>query len=137
MKNIFKALTILILILGTGQLNAQIDTIDFTLSSEKINTSGQDVIVSSTVEKSGNTLIWNQQTDNGVNANTFTIISNSGNWNQELSTGTITYNMVIDQYDCELVLTGQENRLSALLTIGVSGADPREVIIHIDNITYQ
>lgn len=137
MKNIFKALTILILILGASQLSAQIDTIGFTLNSEKITTSGQDVIVSSTVEKSGNTLIWNQKTDNGVNANAFTIISNSGNWDQELSTGSITYKMVIDQYDCELVLIGQENRLSALLTLGTSGADPREVLIHIDNITYQ
>ena len=136
MKNIFKGLAVFILILAANQIAAQTDTVNFTLNSEKINTHGQEVVVASTVKKTGNMLVWNQQTDHGVNAKEFAIVSNSGNWNQELSTGSITYNMVIDELACSFVLTGQQNGLSAVLTISISDTEQREVLIHIDNITY-
>ncbi len=136
MKNIFTALTILILILSIGQLNAQIDTINFTLSSEKVSTRGQDIFVSSTIEKTGNLLVWNQKAIDGINSNSFEINSSTIDWNQEQSEGTITCNMVIEGYSSEFVLIGQSNELSAVLTITISNSEQKKYLFNIDTITY-
>lgn len=136
MKNIFTALTILILILSIGQLNAQIDTIDFTLSSEKVSTRGQDIFVSSTIEKTGNLLVWNQKAIDGINSNSFEINSSTIDWDQEQSEGTITCNMVIEGYTSEFVLIGQSNELSAVLTITISNTEQKTYLFNIDTITY-
>ncbi len=137
MKKIFKGVIIILVIFSMTQINAQIDTINFTLTSKKLSTQGQDIFVSSTIEKSGNLLVWNQQAIDGINSNSFEINSSTTDWNQEQSEGDITYNMVIEGYTCEFVLIGKSNELSAILTIITSNTEQKKYLFNIDSITYK
>jgi len=137
MKKIFKGAIIILVIFSITQINAQTDTINFTLTSEGLVTLGQEVNVLSTLIKKGDTLIWDQQIEKGVNTNTFTIVSRSEDWDQKKSSGTITFNMVIEGYNSEFILTGEKKNLSAHLIIKMSNTEKKEVLFKIDNITYQ
>ena len=137
MKKIFKGAIIILVLFSITQINAQTETINFTLTSEGLVTLGQDVNVLSTIVIKGDTLIWDQQVEETVNTNTFTIVSRSEDWDQKKSTGTITFNMVIEGYNSEFILTGEKKNLSAHLLIKMSSTEQKEVLFKIDTITYQ
>jgi len=137
MKNIFKGAIIILVIFSTTQINAQIDTINFTLTSENVSTPEQDVFVSSTIIKNGNTLVWNQQAINGINTSNFIITGSLGDWDQDSSTGNITYNLVMEDLICEFVLTGKEDEIRALLIVKTTDTNEEKYFFNIDSITYQ
>lgn len=136
MKNIFKGIIILMVLFNVIQINAQNDTENFIIKSEKVSTQGHDIIVSSTIEKSGNLLVWNQQGIEGINSNSFEIMSSEIDWNQKDATGSITCNMVIEGYQSVFTLTGQSNELSALITITMSNSEQKKYLFSIDTITF-
>lgn len=136
MKIILKGTLILMILLNVIQINAQNDTENFIIKSEKVSTEGHDIFVSSTIEKSGNLLVWNQQGTDGINSNSFEIISSEIDWNQEHGTGSISFNMVIEGYQSVFTLTGQSNELSALITITMSSTEQKKYLFSIDTITF-
>ncbi len=137
MKNIVKSFTVLILVLISYQVKAQTNEINFTLSSANINFSGENIAVSSTIQKAGSTLNWNQQANDGIVTTSYTITSISENWNQQTSVGTITYNMTIDEMPCQLILLGESPGLIATLIVDAYTAEQEKYIFNIDTITYQ
>jgi len=58
MKHIFKIITVVLLVFSAIELNAQTSVIDFTLTSKSVNISGQNVAITSTFNKTGNSFIW-------------------------------------------------------------------------------
>lgn len=132
-KYIIKGITILMLVFNSLQLIAQIGTLDYKLSSENLSVAGQQVMILSTIEKAGDTIVWTQH-NNILETSTFTITNTSGNWDAVTSVGIITYQMTMEDMPCELVLSGDGTNLSAILKVFTSNTD--EYLFNINAITY-
>lgn len=137
MKYIFKSVILLLLVFSNSQLNAQNNTIDFTLSSENVTISDQGFTVSSLITKTENLLTWTQ-TKNGFSETlSFTVTESSGNWDESTSQGTIIYTMTFEDYQCDLSLSSQGSSLSAILTFSKNGVEEERYTFDVNAITYQ
>jgi hypothetical protein len=137
MKHIIKSIIVLILVFSFSQSNAQTNNIDFTLTSESVNTSGQDLATSSTIRKIGNSLVWVQNRNGFSDTTNFTITGTSGNWNESSSLGELTYGLVTEEYQCELILSGQNNGLSATLIYNLNSIEDVRYVFDVNSISYQ
>ena len=137
MKTIYELFAIIILMLLTNRINAQSTELSYTLNSNSISFMGQNIVVSSTLAKSGNTFIWNQQADDDVESLSFNILNTSEEWNQETSTGSNTYTMTLDNLQAVLVLTGSNSGLNAVLTLTANISEVETYIFNINSISYQ
>ncbi|MCF6297971.1 MAG: hypothetical protein L3J08_08320, partial [Flavobacteriaceae bacterium] len=73
MRHILKSITVILLVFNFTHLRAQTDTINFTLTSETVNTSGQDIAIVSTITKSENALVWAQNNSENTEITNFII----------------------------------------------------------------
>lgn len=137
MKNIFKSITVLVLVLSVSNLNAQTGEMNFTLSSTSINVSGQNIAISSTITKTGNTLVWTQSADDSVDTTSFTITSKTGNWNQDTSLGSVIYSMIKENKQVNLTLLSQETGITATLTFNTADNKVGNYTFNINTISYQ
>jgi len=137
MKQIFKALIIMLLMFNNALLQAQASEMNFTLNSESLNISGEDMAMSSTITKTGNSLVWTQNNNSTPFISTFTITGTSGNWDETTASGNITYNMTFDTYQCTLTLSGEQTDMTAILSIKVSNEKEEHYTFNINAISYQ
>ncbi len=137
MKHIFKSIIVALLVFSASNLNAQTDTLNFTLNSETVNTSDEDFFISSTFTKTENTLVWTQNTEDNIDTTSFIITSTSGNWNQSTSLGSVIYTLDSEGYQCELILTGLESGISAIIAFITETEQQDQYTFIIDTISYQ
>ena len=121
---------------GTGAV-AQGQDMDFTATSGSVNFSGQDVAISSALDKSGDTFTWTQNNTGTPLTMAFSINGISGNWDESTSLGNLTYNMAMDGESSTLVLIGGQSGISLALTFQISGGTDENYTFSIDNITYR
>ncbi len=137
MENILKTAFILALLFGSNSIFGQTQNIDYTLLSKNVTYLGQDMEISSTITKTENVLTWTQINNGFSETSSFTISESSGSWDQDSSLGSITHNMLTDGYQCELILTGQENDLSVNLIYKINGIIEAQYNFDINAIIYQ
>lgn len=137
MKSIFKGITVILVVFSFSQLHSQTETLNFTINSETVQVSGQDISISSTLTKNENTLVWTQSNNENSDTTTFTIINITGNWDQSTSLGTVTYTLDIEGSQNELTLIGQESGTTATLTFMMTETQEGKYIFNIDTISYQ
>jgi hypothetical protein len=137
MKQIFKAVTVLLLVYSAAELKAQTIEIDFMITSESINVSGQNVSLASTISKAENTLVWTLLTNENTDVNNFTITSVTGNWNQDTSIGSLSYSLIKDNQLATLILLGQQSGISATLTFKIDDDEEENYTFSINAFSYQ
>ncbi len=136
MKTIFKSFVVLFLMVIATELNAQTNTLNYTLASSSIYFLGENIALSSTLNISENTLVWSQQAGGNTDASNFDILSSTEDWNQETAIGTISYSLMIDGLQSEFILVGSSSQISATLTI-ISEIGAVEIYtFNIDSINY-
>lgn len=136
MRHIYKSITVLIFVLGYTAVNAQANDTVFTTTSSSVSFSGQEIAIASTITKTENTLVWTQHSSSGPEITSFVIANASENWDQNSSTGTMAYDLVLDGYQCKLLFNGNETDLSATLTVKLSDTKEDTYIFIIDHISY-
>jgi len=137
MNNIFKHTLVLLVVLSTSELMAQTGTLNYRLSSKSIVTGGEQVSISSTIEKTGNILIWTQSNNGKVRTKSLQVNGQSGNWDPNSSTGTVQYGVSVGGLQGTLALSGAGSGLRATLTLNVTETGSTETIIfNIESITY-
>jgi hypothetical protein len=136
MKYILKSIILLLLVFSNSLLNAQANTINFTLSSENITVNDQNFTVSSAITKTGNILTWTQVKDDFSETLSFSITDSSGNWDENTSQGSKTYTMIFENYQCGFILSNQDSKLSAILTFTKNDVEEEKYTFDINAITY-
>ena len=128
----------IILMLSFLYSTAQTTNVDFTLTSNQAHISGQDISITSTIEKNGHTITWTQTNNGKTDTATFTIVGiPQNNWEASSSTGTITYEMNTDGYRCDLFLKGTTLNRYATLTFHLNETEREIYTFYINNISYQ
>ncbi|GFZ94812.1 hypothetical protein GCM10011531_28190 [Aquaticitalea lipolytica] len=131
MRILLKIIPILVFILSTCSLSAQVS--DYTLTSSSVTIGNENIAIGSTLSKTGNDLRWIQQSSETVNITDFQITGTSGDWNQSTSMGMVTYNIAMDGDDLgTFVLEGTTAGVTVILTL-----DQQQHSFSINTITYQ
>ncbi len=137
MKNILKLTLVLTLLFNSGFIFSQAQNMGYTILSENVTFVDQEMELSSTITKTGDSLVWTQIKSGFSETSYFTITNSSGGWDQSTSQGLATYNMVTEGYQCEFILSGQENDLSATLIYRLNGNEEERYVFDINAIIYQ
>ncbi len=137
MKTIINITLTLTLLFNTGLIFSQEPTFDFTILSEHAAYLGQDMEISSTLSKSGDSIAWTQINNGFSQTIDFTMTSSSGNWDLDTSLGQVTYSLTTESEVCELILSGQQNDLFATLIFAVSSNQEEQYIFNVNAIIYQ
>lgn len=135
MKHILKLTIVITLLFSVSAASGQVETIDYTLENNQVVFSGETESINSTITKSGNALQWTQQNNGNVNTTDFQIINTTGNWDQNTSTGTVTYTVVLEGFQGSFVLEGTSTNITAVLTIDING--DQQYTFSSNTITYQ
>lgn len=136
MKTLIKSILVIVFLFGMEAISAQSD-MNFTLTSESLIFSGQQITIFSTLTKSGDTLTWVQNNTGTPVALSFNITESSGGWDQGTSMGTMDYTIVLEGEIGYINLTGDTNGFALVMTLkGFDNAD-KQYIFNIDSISYQ
>ncbi len=137
MKNTYKGLLAVILVLSVTRFEAQTGDIDFTITGESITVSEKILDIASTVTKAGNALTWTQSANGNTDATVFSIQSTTGSWNTATGLGHLIYNMDMGGYGCTLTLSGQAAGISAVLSFVEFNKNQGDYSLNISTFTYQ
>ena len=135
MKNIYKTLAFLILILNFYQLEAQTNGMNFTITSTSMEVMGHTLPLMSTIDKKGNSIIWKQSSGGKTNTTVFSIVNTSGQWDTTTGLGEISYSMKLKNNACTLVLTGTQQGIVAILSF--TGQEQGDTTLNVNTISYQ
>jgi hypothetical protein len=137
MKYLYKTIICITLFLSFTPASSQIETLEFTLNSNTISIADEDVLIESTLTKTEDSIIWTQLVDGATEVTTFTIDTISGSWDETTSIGSINYQMTIEDYQANLILTGTASGISATLIFIISPTQVENYTFTINAITYQ
>ena len=137
MKNILKNSIVLICMLISLVSFSQSSEIDFNITSENYSIAGQAVNLQSTIEKSGNTLIWTQTDSDGISEATTTQIEGTLDaWDTANTTGTLTCQLHIGTLPADFIIVGDANGLSVRMVVKLSADIQQIYIFNTNHITY-
>ena len=131
MKLLYKSLIVLLLAISPSD-----NTLTFTLNCSDTLVGGTPSGVASTVEVLEGAVRWTQHhaaTDTPIS---FTIVSVSGNWNADASTGQLGYVLDQDGHRAELALTGSGGGIAAEFIFHISDAQREAYGLTVESITY-
>lgn len=137
MKNTYKGLLAVILVLSVTRSEAQTGDIDFTITGESITVSEKKLDIASTVTKAGNVLTWTQSANGNTDTTVFSIQSTTGSWDTATGLGQLVYNMAMGSYGCTLALSGQAGGISAVLSFVEFNKNQGDYSLNISSFTYQ
>lgn len=106
-----------ILFLAPLCLQAQNNGSDFTLSSEGVTFEGNTIDVISTMERSSNTLVWNQSNGGATSVTNFNIVSTSGNLDPETMEGTLELGLMYENNPAQLTLISNSGVVTLILIL--------------------
>jgi hypothetical protein len=125
----------LYLFIGTGLLFSQNTAVNWSAESGLITVNAVDAELSSLLTKQGNTIVWEQESHETTLSDTFSILSITGNWDNQNALGTITYGLSIDGVDGSLQLNGTTDGITMTLSLSNGNATANTYTLHIDTLT--
>lgn len=138
MKNIlthrFYLLT-LCFVMATLMSFSQNPHIEWSAQSDLINANGVNVTLASSISKQNTTITWQQVSNNATQTSTFTILSVSGIWDSQSSTGEINYSISSDGTEGNFKLLGNAEGITATLSFYESGVVTDTYIFQLNSIT--
>lgn len=137
MKHIFKSILMLLLVLSSSQLMAQGGSLDFTIESDFFTMSDENYATHSIVVKTGDVFTWTQSKNGYSETTNFTITDFLGNWNQNTSQGSITYNLIYENFHCDFILSDQYSEVSAVIILKDGESEVYRYILNVNTISYQ
>lgn len=131
------ALFFALALIGSMNIAAQSNTINFTAEGDTITTNGQTISVTSTLQKDGNTIIWTQTSQATQETVSFNIMNTEGQWDEGTSTGALTYSLSFNENEATLSLTGASGSINATLLVSVSETQQQAFAFSLNTISYQ
>ena len=127
---------ICISLLGFFSVNAQTNP-DFTITSNDISSEGTELSIFCTITKTGNTLIWNQESNGNSDQTFFNIESVSGSWDIQNNTGDLIYNASVNGYQIIFSLSGDSaSGLSASIEMIFPNEENEILNLSVNQLSY-
>lgn len=109
MKTLYIHFLKLVVVLCATTAFSQNNNLNFTITSNVMDSDGTSIAITSTITKSNFTLSWVQQADGNTNETIFNIESIDGTWDTQNSTGNLTYTASVNGIEVLFTLTGNLN----------------------------
>lgn len=116
--------------------SAQIENLDFVLTSNQVEISGVEENISSSITKSQNTITWIQQNNGIQDTSIFDITAITGVWNSVENIGTVHYELDYDGYRGLMIIKSTDTGIIAHITIYINDTTHSTYSFNTNSISY-